>query len=581
MADTVRIALAQTNTVVGDLDGNRLKITQNIALAKAAGADLVLFPELTIPSYFPEDLLLKNKFVEENRATLDQIASQTRDIIAIVGFVDRDDATGNIHNAAAVLHQGEIAAVYRKICLPNYSVFDEKRYFVPGDRPLVFEYDGTRFGLNICEDIWVPDAVTECQALVGGAEVILSLSASPYYKEKRKIRVDIGVDRAVTTRSIIVYLNLVGGQDELVFDGNSFIVDHSGDLICECCQFAEDFAVADLDLAALREFRETSDTYRKSRETFRSLYDPWFVKLSGHLQKTPAPPVTASCRLPMSHLEEVYQALVLGTHDYVRKNGFEKVVIGLSGGIDSALTAAIAVDALGNDNLVGVMLPSEITSQASIDDALAFAGNLGIETRTIPIGAAFDAYANLLRAAFEGLSPDTTEENLQARIRGNILMALSNKFGWLVLTTGNKSETSVGYCTLYGDMAGGFAVIKDVPKTLVYKLCEHKNARAGRAIIPQEIMTKPPSAELRPGQIDQDSLPAYDLLDRILEEFIERDKTVKEIIAEGYPREVVKKVARLVDLNEYKRRQAPPGIKISQKAFGKDRRMPITNGYHT
>ncbi len=581
MAETLRIALAQTNTTVGDFKGNCRKIIEYINKAKNTGAEIVLFPELTIPSYFPEDLLLKKRFVQDNLKYLDGLAAKVRDIIAIVGFVDLDEKTGNTHNAAAILNQGKIAAVYHKICLPNYSVFDEKRYFVPGDRPMVFDCNGSKIGLNICEDIWVPDGVTECQAFAGDAEVILSLSASPYHKEKRKIRVEIGATRASFTRAIVVYLNLVGGQDGLIFDGNSFIVDHRGELICECAQFIEDFAVADLDLAAVRQFRKEDATYHYDKKAYKSLYQPELVSLSPHVRKKNLPDATATCKVPLSHLEEIYQALVLGTRDYVRKNGFAKVVIGLSGGIDSALTAAIAVEALGRENVIGILMPSDISSEGSVNDSLDLASNLNIETKTIPISQALDIYLTLLKGTFEDRPVDSTEENLQARIRGNILMALSNKFGWLVLTTGNKSETSVGYCTLYGDMAGGFAVIKDVWKTLVYELCNHINSFAQRDVIPRAIITKPPSAELRPDQTDQDSLPPYDLLDAILEQFVEKDKTVKEIIAEGYPREVVKRVARLVDINEYKRRQAPPGIKISRKAFGKDRRMPITNQYQT
>lgn len=580
MSDIFRLALAQTNTIVGDLQGNCEKILHYIYEAETGGVDLVIFPELTIPSYFPEDLLLKKRFIEDNQKHLHILAEKNTKIVAIVGFVDSDE-DGNIYNAAAILQNGKVAAVYHKICLPNYSVFDEKRYFVPGDAPLVFEYNDIRFGLNICEDIWVPDGVTECQAWQGGAEVILSLSASPYHTDKRKDRLEIGVERAQSTRTIVVYLNLIGGQDELVFDGNSFIVDQHGDLVAECQQFGEDLVIADLDIAGLRKFRREDATFQEQQQKFRSLYVHEFRSLAEGQSTATRKTITNKKRRPMRLFEEIYQALVLGTGDYVRKNGFQKVVIGLSGGIDSALTAAIAVDAVGPQNVVGILMPSEITSQASISDALELAGNLHIETKTIAIREAFVVYKKLLRDIFAGLPEDITEENLQARIRGNILMALSNKFGWLVLTTGNKSETSVGYCTLYGDMAGGFAVIKDVPKTLVYKLCDYKNAAAGKDIIPKQIIAKPPSAELRPGQTDQDSLPPYDLLDAILEEFVEKDKTLKEIIAQGYDREIVKKVARLVDINEYKRRQAPPGIKITNKAFGKDRRMPITNKYHT
>ncbi len=579
--NSVRIALAQTNTTVGAFDANCQKILEHIEKAEDQGADIVIFPELTVPSYFPEDLLLKKKFNEDNRRHLKQLAAANQRIVSIVGFVDHDQDIDNIYNAAAILQSGEIAAVYHKICLPNYSVFDEKRYFVPGDRPLVFDFNDTRFGLNICEDIWVPDGVTECQGLSAGAEVILSLSASPYYMDKRRHRIEIGVTRARFTRSAVVYLNLVGGQDELIFDGNSFAVDHRGEILAECHQFQEDFRVVDIDVAAIRRFRESDENYQSDREAYRSLYQAEFIRLEPKTAgSTPKPAALPSPKALGLH-DEIYQALVLGTRDYVRKNGFSKVVIGLSGGIDSALTAAIATDALGPKNVVGVLMPSEITSKTSIVDALALATNLGIHTETVPIKPSFDTYVEALADIFKNVPPDTTEENLQARIRGNILMALSNKFGWLVLATGNKSETSVGYSTLYGDMAGGFAVIKDVPKTLVYKLCESRNKRAGTDLIPRSSIEKAPSAELSPNQTDQDSLPPYELLDAILEEFVENDKTVKEIIAAGFPREEVIRVARLVDINEYKRRQAAPGIKITNKAFGKDRRMPITNSYHT
>lgn len=578
MNHQVRIALAQINTTVGDLEGNSKKIVDHIRKAENAGADIVLFPELSIPGYPPEDLVLKRKFILDNKQCLEQIAKGNNKIISIVGFVDNLD---KIYNAAAILYQGKIAAVYHKICLPNYSVFDEKRYFAGGDRPLVFEYNHIKYGFNICEDIWVPDGVTECQGLRGGAEIILSISASPYYFEKRKERLAMGMTRARTIRANVVYANLIGGQDELLFDGNSFIVDHRGDVLAEGQQFAEDFIVADLDVSALREFRKQDHSFKIDKQKFQSPYEVKFVTLESQNFSRDKTPLAPRQFEPLQRWQEIYRALVLGTQDYVNKNGFKKVVIGISGGIDSALTASIAVDALGAENVVGVIMPSQITSEASLRDARQVTSNLDIQTETIAIKQIFDAYLETLQAIFKDQPQDITEENLQARIRGNILMALSNKFGWLVLTTGNKSETSVGYSTLYGDTAGGFAVIKDVPKTWVYKLCEYKNAAAGKKVVPASILEKPPTAELKQGQTDQDSLPPYDVLDPILEEFVEKDESVKEIIEQGFSREVVKEVARLVDSNEYKRRQAPPGIKITQKAFGKDRRMPITNKYKT
>jgi len=578
MPTHVRIALAQINITVGDLEGNSKKILDLIAKAEQAKAEIVLFPELAITGYPPEDLVLKRKFVADSLLCLESVAKQNTRLIAIVGYVG--ERAQRLYNCAALLSQGKISAVYQKIQLPNYSVFDEMRYFTPGKHPMIFEYNGIKFGLNICEDIWVPDDVAECQAFRGGAEIILSLSASPYYLNKRNDRLAMLKARARRTRTHIAYLNLIGGQDELIFDGNSFVVDYRGEIIAEARQFREDFTVVDLEVDKLRQFRNDDPVYFSDKINFRSQRDVKFVMLpSRETHEKPTAPPKASQPLPK--WEEIFQALILGTKDYVSKNGFQKVVIGLSGGIDSALTAVIAAEALGAQNVIGVLMPSEFTTERSITDAQALADNLGLETYTVPIQKSFECYRSSLKPIFGDRPEDVTEENLQARIRGNILMALSNKYGWLVLTTGNKSETSVGYCTLYGDMAGGFAVIKDVPKTWVYHLSRHINERAGKAIIPDSVLTKAPTAELRPGQKDQDSLPPYELLDAILEEFVEKDKSVREIIDQGYPRDVVKKVARLVDINEYKRRQAPPGIKITAKAFGKDRRMPITNRYKT
>jgi len=578
MSSTVRIALAQINTTVGDLQGNSHKILSFIKKAEEAEADIVLFPELAITGYPPEDLLLKHRFIEDNKEILQNIARENNRIISIVGFVD--NMLDRIYNSAAILSGGKIAATYHKIQLPNYSVFDEKRYFTAGKHPMLFEQHGIKFGLNICEDIWVPNAVTECQAFHGGAEIILSLSASPYYVDKRDDRLAMVKTRARKTRTNIAYLNLIGGQDELIFDGNSLVVDYRGKVLAEGKQFQEDFLVVDFDIRDLRLFRKEDPVFYSDKVTFHSDLDVKFmmfpVEETTEKETIPNQPYTA-----LTKWEEIYHALVLGTRDYVTKNGFKKVVIGLSGGIDSALTAAIATEALGAKNVIGVLMPSEVTSSTSMTDAEDLTTNLGIKNYIIPIKEPFKNYLAILKNVFSDHPEDVTEENLQARIRGNILMALSNKFGWLVLTTGNKSETSVGYCTLYGDMAGGFAVIKDVPKTWVYKICEYINETAGRTIIPQSTLTKAPTAELRVGQKDQDSLPPYKLLDKILEEYVENDKTMQELIDQGFPQEIVKEVTRKVDVNEYKRRQAPPGIKITHKAFGKDRRMPITNRYKT
>lgn len=573
----IRLALAQINTIVGDLEGNCQKTVDYIRRAEEVHADIVLFPELTIPGYPPEDLVLKKKFLADNRLYLERLKEHAGNIMAIVGFVDGQD---KIYNGAAILYQGQIAKVYHKICLPNYSVFDEKRYIEPGHRPLVFDWNDIKFGLNICEDIWVPDGVTESQVFRGGAEIILSLSASPYCMDKRKERLAMGMTRARGVRSIVAYLNLIGGQDELIFDGSSFVLDHRGNILAECKQFGEDFVVADLDVTGLRKFRKEDPSFAVFKKDFESPYEVDFVSFENSSPSTPESIPTSIYR-PLELMDEIYQALILGTRDYVKKNGFEKVVIGLSGGIDSALTTTIAVDALGAENVICIIMPSKITSQTSLDDAEKLARNLGIKTETIPIDQIYQTYLETLSDLFKDQPSDVTEENIQARIRGNLLMALSNKFGWLVLTTGNKSETSVGYATLYGDMAGGFAVIKDVLKTLVYRLSEYKNRRSKKEVIPVSILTKAPTAELRPGQKDEDALPPYELLDDILERFVEKDMGVKEIIEEGFPRDTVKEVAKMVDQNEYKRRQAPPGIKITPKAFGKDRRMPLTNHYQT
>lgn len=576
MTEIVRIAQAQINTVVGDLSGNRDKILESIKMAGEADADIVIFPELALTGYPPEDLLLRPKFIEDNLRVFYEIASHVGDVTTIVGFADRED--GKVFNAAGILHRGKVEAIYHKIQLPNYGVFDEKRYFQPGLNVLVFERNDVIFGVSICEDIWIPEGVTETQAFPGGAEIILNISASPYYVGKGNERKEMLKQRAIQTYSYIVYTNLVGGQDELVFDGMSMVFSDKGKILAQGKQFEEDLILTDLDLKRLRQRRRDDPLFMHKELKTQAFFPIKLVRLpeASQPQRSQLPQRNIQ---PLKKMEEIYHALTLGTRDYVRKNGFKKVVIGLSGGIDSSLVATIAVDALNPENVIGVGMPSMYSSKSSLTDAEQLAQNLGIRFLIVPIKSIYDTYLETLKEAFEGKPPDITEENLQARIRGNILMALSNKFGWLVLTTGNKSETSVGYSTLYGDTAGGFAVIKDVPKLLVYELSKYRNRKAGRLLIPKNVLVKPPSAELRPNQKDEDNLPAYSILDPILEMFVEQEMSPSEIVAKGFPESVVLRVVQLVDRNEYKRRQSPPGIKITPRAFGKDRRMPITNRY--
>jgi len=493
----------------------------------------------------------------------------------VVGFVDSAD---DIYNAAAIIYDGALAGVYHKMYLPNYGVFDENRYFQAGTDYPVFALQGTTIGVNICEDIWYPAGPGEVQALAGGAEVIVTISASPYHAGKGQSRERMLATRAADNVAMVAFCNLVGGQDELVFDGNSVIFDERGELVVRGQQFEEDLVVADLDVGSV--FRQRlHDPRRRKEKLAADVGKVSRIALPEVKSCGEKPPLPAKKMERLEPLAEIYQALVLGTRDYVRKNGFQKVVIGLSGGIDSSLTAAIAVDALGKENVVGVFMPSRYSSEESREDAGKLAENLGIRFLVIPIDATFQAYLDMLAEPFAGMEPDVTEENVQARIRGNILMALSNKFGWLVLTTGNKSEVSAGYCTLYGDMAGGFAVIKDVPKTLVYQLAGHKNGSAGREVIPRRVFEKAPTAELRPDQRDEDTLGPYATLDPILHAYVEEDRGLDEIVALGFDEATVRRIIGMVDRNEYKRRQAPPGVKITPRAFGKDRRLPITNQY--
>ena len=565
----LRIAGCQLNTVVGDLEGNADRVLGALARAEHAGCDLALFPELTLPGYPPEDLVLKAGFVEANRLALEKLASRTGRCAAVVGFVDEDR---DLYNALAVCAEGQVRAVVRKRELPNYSVFDEHRYFAPGpEGHQLIEIAGVRVGLVICEDAWNPAGPMVALA-AGGAEVILVANGSPYHAGKSAVRETMIATRAADMSCAVVYVNLVGGQDELVFDGGSFVCDAFGDLVTRAPQFVEHVLVTDVDVPA---------AYRKR------LLDPRNRPAGPDLpltvisdQPREAGPLVVPDPVALySHHEEVWNALVVATHDYVTKNGFSDVVIALSGGIDSSIVAAIAVDALGAERVHGVLMPSRHSSDHSVADAVKLVTNLGIDGRTIEIEAGHAAFEQMLAPSFAGLEPGLAEENIQSRVRGVLLMALSNKNGWLALTTSNKSESAVGYATLYGDTAGGFAVIKDVPKLLVYELSRWRNRHEGRTLIPDAILTKAPSAELRPDQRDDQTLPPYEILDPLLEAYVEGDGTVAALEAQGFDPEIVRRVVRLVDLSEYKRRQTAPGARITPKAFGKDRRLPITNRF--
>ena len=566
-----RLALAQMNPTVGDLDGNVAKIRAGLEQARALGCQLVAFPELAITGYPPEDLLFKSAFIEANLRALADLARAATGLTAVVGFVDKRD---DIFNAAAVLHDGAVAGVYHKQYLPNYGVFDENRYFQAGTDAPVFALGETPFAVNICEDIWYPTGPTTRQALAG-AELVVTINASPYHAGKGHQRERMIATRAADDVVCLAFVNMVGGQDELVFDGGSLVVNERGERIARGRQFAEDFVVADLDLDAVFHARLHDSRRRKEKQDTAPVAHVALPPLAPRA----TPPVPPREVVPLPPVDEVYEALVLGTRDYVRKNGFKHVVIGLSGGIDSSLVAAVAVEALGKENVTGVTMPSPYSSSGTRGDAKRLARNLGIDFQALPITPVFKVFKRTLAARFKGLKEDVAEENLQARIRGTLLMALSNKFGWLVLTTGNKSEIAVGYSTLYGDMAGGFAVIKDVPKTLVYEVARHVNTRAGRAVIPQSVFDRAPSAELRPDQTDQDTLPPYAELDAILQAYVEEDRGVGDLVARGFGDETVRRVIRMVDVNEYKRRQGPIGVKITPRAFGRDWRLPIVNRF--
>jgi len=557
MKKNLRIAIAQINCTVGDLEGNCKKITEYLQKAKALGVEIISFPELAITGYPPEDLLLKKDFIDNNIEALKKVVKSVSDIVAVIGFVDR--AEKDIYNAAAIIYKGEIKGIYHKMFLPNYGVFDEKRYFKAGAEAAIFKLGDLVLGVNICEDIWHKNRPVALQAS-SGAKLIIVINSSPYHAGKIKEREEVIKNQAKSNNVFISYTNLVGGQDELVFDGQSMVIDDSGKVIGRAEAFKEDLVVVDLEIP----IEKTVDL----KKTI-TVADTFVARAKSSLIKKEV--------RQLEPIAEIYQALTLGLKDYVNKNGFSKVAVGLSGGVDSSLVVTLAVDALGKDNVVGVFMPTRYSSSESESDAKKLAANLGIRFLTIPIEHIFKIYLMTLEPHFAGAAKDITEENVQARIRGNILMALSNKFGWLVLATGNKSEMSTGYATLYGDMAGGFAVIKDVLKTLVYKLVRYRNSLG--AVIPDSVITKEPTAELRPNQKDRDTLPPYETLDRILKAYVVEDKGFNDIISMGFDKDTVSKVLRFVDKSEYKRRQAPPGIKITPKAFGKDRRMPITNKY--
>jgi len=572
----LRVALAQVNSVVGDIEGNLARVVGYCREAAKKDADLVLFPELALTGYPPEDLLLKPSFVKDNLASLKALCRSLRGLplVCVVGFVD---ASKDNFNAAAIIQDGRVCASYYKRYLPNYGVFDEDRYFKAGDRPLILEWGEVRVGLTICEDLWYPEG-----AELGEVEMILNLSSSPYHYRKGQFRERMFGTRASDSQAVVAFCNMVGGQDELVFDGGSMVFNPKGEVIARAKYFEEELLVADIDLEQVFRYRLQEPRIRKQIELERA-------KMSARRVKLKHPPFARAAKrrviAPMIEprpegAEELFEALCIGTRDYVLKNGFKKVLVGLSGGIDSSLVACIAVSALGRESVVAVTMPSRFSSQGTKSDARRLARNLGIRLIELPIEKVFKAYLATLAPAFNGRQPDVTEENIQARVRGNLLMALSNKFGWMVLATGNKSEIATGYCTLYGDMAGGFAVIKDVPKTMVYKIAEYYNQSRGKEIIPRSVMERPPSAELRPNQKDQDTLPPYELLDPILQGYILEDLGYEELVGKGYDAATVRRVIRMIDRNEYKRRQSPPGVKITPRAFGRDWRLPITNRYN-
>jgi NAD+ synthase (glutamine-hydrolysing) len=572
VGQSLRVALAQVNPTVGDLEGNARLVVDWIGRARDQGADLVCFPELVITGYPPEDLVLKRAFVRDNLKQLGVVTKATKGISAVVGFVDDD---GAIFNAAAFMHDGELKAVYHKVFLPNYGVFDEQRYFEPGHRCPIFELEAARIGVSVCEDAWYPSGPMAWEAH-HGAELLVNINGSPYHAGKRAPREAMVAARAADYGAFVVWVNTVGGQDELVFDGNSAVFGPRGELLAHASSFAEELLVYDIDVDRARGGRPIENIRREAEGAERLDLGVSEVPLPD-ITRDPKPPLVTRSATPLEGAAEIYAAVVLGTHDYIRKQDFQKVIIGLSGGVDSALTAAIACDALGPANVIGVRMSSRHTSAESLEDAGLVAEALGMQLMDFSIEPPHRGFEEILAPMFSGTKSGVAEENIQPRIRATILHALSNKFGYIVLSTGNKSELATGYGTLYGDIAGGYAVLKDITKTAVYELCRYRNS-VGPAI-PERVLTKPPSAELKPDQKDTDSLPPYHELDPILRGYIEEDRSPEELVAAGHRPETVARVIQLVDRSEYKRRQAPPGVKITPRAFGRDRRMPIVNRY--
>ena len=586
MIRSFRLALAQLNPTVGDIEGNTARAIEYVERARECGADLVAFPELAITGYPPEDLLFKTSFLQANVEAMQRVVAAARGVAVVVGYVEvGDSATGtDIANAAAIGYDGRLIDSYRKMYLPNYGVFDEDRYFRRGTECPVYRINGVGVGVNICEDIWYPVGPIAVQR-EAGAELIVNINGSPFHAGKAAYREKMIGTRAADNGLFVAYLNMVGGQDELVFDGASLVCDMTGEVIARSPAFVEDLLVMDLDIEAVFRSRLRTPLSRKENSTILREVGEARTTIVSDYREADRPPLEPAAQASvMGPVEEVYHALVTGTRDYIRKSGFSRALVGLSGGIDSALTATVAADALGAENVVGVTMPSRYSSEGSVSDSRELADNLGIECWVVPIEPAHLAFTDMLEPWFEGTTANVAEENVQARIRGNVLMTISNKFGWIVLTTGNKSEMAMGYATLYGDMAGGFAVIKDVPKTLVYELCRWRNGKVfglsgARAPIPGAIIDKPPSAELRPDQLDADTLPPYEELDPIVRAYVEEDYSYEEMVEMGHDAAAVRQVITFVDRNEYKRRQAPPGVKITPRAFGKDRRLPIVNRY--